>query len=46
MLPEERAREIIDKQLLDVGWDIVSRDEYIPKSAVAVKEGINRYWRC
>ena len=28
MLPEEMAREKIDKQLKRAGWDIVSRDEY------------------
>ena len=38
MLPEELAREKIDKQLKSVGWDIVSRNEYIPKSTAAVKE--------
>jgi type I restriction enzyme R subunit len=32
MKPEEAAREKIDKQLMNVGWDIVSRDEYIPMS--------------
>lgn len=32
MLPEERAREKIDKQLINAGWDIVSRNEYVPKS--------------
>ena len=37
MLPEEKARVKIDKQLIDAGWDIVSRDEYVPKSASAVK---------
>lgn len=40
MLPEERAREKIDKQLRNAGWDIVSRDEYIPQSASAVKEAL------
>ena len=40
MLPEERAREKIDKQLINAGWDIVSRNEYIPKSTSAVKEGL------
>ena len=40
MLPEERAREKIDKQLINAGWDIVSRNEYVPKSASAVKEGL------
>lgn len=40
MLPEENARIKIDKQLNDAGWDIVSRDEYIPQSASAVKEAL------
>ena len=40
MLPEERAREKIDKQLIDAGWDIVSRNEYVPKSASAIKEAL------
>ena len=38
MLPEEHAREKIDKQLSKAGWDIVSRDEYVPRTASAVKE--------
>ncbi len=40
MLPEELAREKIDKQLKSVGWDIVSRNEYTPKSTAAVKEAL------
>lgn len=40
MLPEEKAREKIDKQLIDAGWDVVSRDEYVYKSASAVKEAL------
>ena len=40
MLPEERAREKIDRQLKKAGWDIVSREEYIPHSASAVKEAL------
>lgn len=40
MLPEERAREKIDKQLINAGWDIVSRNEYVPKQASAVKEAL------
>ena len=40
MLPEEKARVIIDKQLNAAGWDVVSRDEYIPQSASAVKEAL------
>ena len=38
--PEEKARKIIDKQLSAVGWDIVSRDEYVPGYAMAVKEAL------
>lgn len=40
MLPEERAREKIDRQLANAGWDIVSRNEYVPMSASAVKEAL------
>lgn len=40
MLPEERARIKIDKQLNEAGWDIVARNEYVPKSAAAVKEAL------
>ena len=40
MLPEERARVRIDKQLSEAGWDIVARNEYVPKSAAAVKEAL------
>ena len=40
MLPEERAREKIDKQLINAGWDVVSRNEYVPKRAMAVKEAL------
>lgn len=40
MLPEEKARVKIDKQLKSVGWDVVSRGEYVPKSASAVKEAL------
>ena len=42
MLPEERARVKIDKQLIDAGWDIVSRDAYIPNVSQAVKEALMR----
>ena len=38
MLPEEKARIKIDKQLLDAGWNIVPRDEYIQNVPLAVKE--------
>lgn len=40
MLPEEKARIKIDKQLTNAGWDIVARDEYIPFNASAVKEAL------
>lgn len=40
MLPEEKARVKIDKQLKAAGWNIVSRDEYIPMSTSAVKEAL------
>lgn len=40
MTPEEQARLKIDKQLIDAGWDIVSRNEYVPKSTAAVKESL------
>ena len=40
MFPEEKARVKIDKQLTSAGWDIVSRDEYVPQSASAVKEAL------
>ena len=32
MLPEEKARVKIDKQLRNAGWDIVTRNEYLPNS--------------
>lgn len=40
MLPEEKARVKIDKQLKDAGWDIVSRKDYIPNSSLAVTEAL------
>ena len=40
MLPEEKARVKIDKELINAGWDIVSRDEYIPNLSLAVKEAL------
>lgn len=40
LLPEELARIKIDNQLNEAGWDIVSRDEYIPNHAQAVKEAL------
>lgn len=40
MLPEEKARVKIDKQLKSAGWGIVSRDEYVPMTTTAVKEAL------
>ena len=40
MLPEEKARVKIDKQLNTAGWNIVPRDEYVPMSTTAVKEAL------
>lgn len=40
MLPEEKARVKIDKQLRNAGWDIVDRNEYLPNSTSAVKEAL------
>ena len=40
MTPEEKARVKIDKQLNNAGWEIVSRHEYVPNYASAVKEGL------
>lgn len=40
MLPEELARIKIDKQLNAAGWEIVSRQEYVPNNSSAVKEAI------
>ncbi len=40
MLPEELARVKIDKQLNNAGWNIISRNEYLPNSTEAVKEAL------
>lgn len=40
MLPEEKAREKIDKQLNSAGWDVVARDEYVPGSTSAIREAL------
>ena len=40
MTPEEKTRVKIDKQLINAGWDIGSREEYVPRSASAVKEAL------
>ena len=36
MLPEEKARVKIDKQLRNAGWDIVARNEYLPNSTLEI----------
>lgn len=43
--PEQNASKRIDRQLNDVGWDIVPRDEYVPKSAPAFKEVLYEFAR-
>ena len=40
MTPEEKARLKIDKVLEAAGWRVVSRDEFVPNEALAVKEGL------
>ena len=40
MKPEEKARLKIDEKLKEAGWDIVSRDEYVPGLPLAVKEAL------
>lgn len=40
MTPEEKARVKIDKMLETAGWRVVSRDEFVPNEALAVKEGL------
>ena len=44
MLPEEKARVKIDKQLSDAGWDIVARDEtpWTEVFAVEKHQGVYR----
>ena len=38
--PEEKAREIIDRQLNDAGWDVVGRNEYLWGHSQAVRESL------
>ena len=40
MTPEELARVKIDKQLMNAGWEIVSREEFNPQISCAVKEAL------
>ena len=43
MLPEEKARVKIDKQLRNAGCDIVARNVYLPNSTSAVKASGESY---
>ena len=46
MYPEEKAREKIDRQLIEAGWKIIPRDEYQPVDGpVAVKESLMKAQR-
>lgn len=40
MLPEEKARIKINKQLNSAGWNIVPRDEYVSNDTTAVEEAL------
>ena len=42
LLPEQKARVHIDKSLVDAGWTVVDRDEFVPTAvnAQAVRENI------
>lgn len=40
MKPEEAARQLIDRQLNQAGWDVVGRNEYVPMHSLAVRESL------
>ena len=41
MLPEEKARVIIDRMFEEAGWKVVDRSGYAPNmTAVAIREGL------
>lgn len=41
MLPEEKARVIIDSMFEEAGWKVVDRSGYAPNmTAVAIREGL------
>lgn len=43
MLPEEKARVIIDRMFEEAGWKVVDRSGYAPNmTAVAIREGLMR----
>lgn len=43
MTPEEKARVKIDRMFEEAGWQVVSRDEYTPLTAAAIKEGLLKH---
>ena len=40
MTPEELARQEIDRFLLKTGWDVVDRNDYLPRTTSAVREAL------
>lgn len=42
MLPEEKARVIIDKKLNNAGWYVVDRNDYIPQTTSAIREALTQ----
>lgn len=42
MLPEEKARIIIDEKLNRSGWYIVDRDEYVPQTTSTIREALTQ----
>ena len=41
MLPEEKARVIIDRMFEEAGWKVVDRSGYAPNmTAVAIRKGL------
>ena len=45
MLPEEKARIKLDKQLNNAGWDIVSRQDYVPNYTMAIKDAVRDVYK-
>ena len=40
MTPEEMARQEIDRFLRNAGWDVVDRNDYLPRTTSAVREAL------
>ena len=40
MTPEELARQEIDRFLRNAGWDVVDRNDYLPRTTSAVREAL------